>query len=550
MALFESESSPRGRRRVFVRSQLPLVIGTGFVITVVALVAPEQLLTPTMVSGLIVIAAASIAAFFFPWERYAPDWLITVAVADIIGVGQIRSALIDILPGAGILAVFPIVWLAYGFRRRMVVLALAGACYITALAFFHRGVLPHTPLEWANAITVPLLFAGVAIVASIAAGQLRQGQQRLREANQAQAKALRQIRDSELLSGAILDTVNAAVGFIDPDLKIVMANKIAREGMAMLDFRVEQPPHAGTTVFAADRATLLPFDQQIIPLALANEHVTDHVEWIGPADQQIAILASSSRVRRDDGELLGTVVVATDITQLAHALNIREEFLRTVSHELRTPLTSMTGYLDLLEDSIDPRSHSARLSFDIVRRNSEKLHDRIGQLLAATDTDAPLHLAPADLGDIVEQAAAAIHPAVPERAQTLIIAPCAAGETALVDAPRLRRALIEVLENAVKFSPPGATITVTRSVRDSVATIVVSDTGPGIERAEQSRIFDRFYRTPFARENAIQGFGLGLTLVKNTVAAHGGRVRVSSEPGRGTDVTITIPQQQAANQAG
>jgi signal transduction histidine kinase len=93
----------------------------------------------------------------------------------------------------------------------------------------------------------------------------------------------------------------------------------------------------------------------------------------------------------------------------------------------------------------------------------------------------------------------------------------------------------------VKFGPEGSTITVTETITPSSIAITVQDAGPGIGRGEQTRIFDRFYRTPYAHHNAIQGFGLGLTLAKSTIAAHGGRITVRSDD-TGTVFTATIPR--------
>ncbi len=528
---------------MFIRAQLPLLLATVFVVMVVAVAIPAELVTPVLLTGIVTITVASVAAFVLPWERWSSNRLISVAVADLVGVALIRAELFSVLPSVGMLAIFPILWLSYGFRRWVVVIAIAGALFMTSLAFAYRGVWPTTALEWANVITLPTIIVGVAVVVNIAASHLRRNSQRLRTANDAQAAALQESRDNELLSRAILDTVAAGVAFYDAGNRLVIANRLAADMVELVGFRLDQPPYAGDNVLAADRATPIPYEEQIIPRALRGEEITDHVEWLGPADQQVAIMASSRQVHRDDGVLLGTVIVAYDITELAHSIDIREQFLTTVSHELRTPLTSITGYLELLEDSLDPADTTNQGYLEVVSRNAGILHDRIGELLAATDIAAPLQLRLVTVGSVLDEAVARTAKTATKRAQTIrLVRDRTVDIPRMVDPGRLRRAFEEIIDNALKFSPSNTTITITHTSSSSSDddVITVQDEGPGISRGEQTRVFDRFYRTPYARNNAIQGFGLGLTLAKNTIAAHHGRIAIATaDPG--TTLSITIP---------
>ncbi|ARJ06886.1 two-component sensor histidine kinase [Cnuibacter physcomitrellae] len=547
MPLFEMEATPRGRRRVSVLAQLPLLLGSAFVTGLVALSLPHELLSPTLLTGLALIVAATVLAVALPWERWNPNTLITVAVIDIVGIALIRAELLDQLPSVGILAIFPVLWLAYGFRPWAMAVAIGGALVITSFPFVFRGRWPTNALEWSNVVLLPALIVGVAIVVNLAAAQLRRNRQRLVESMDAQAGMLRRSQDSELLSRAIIDTVNAGIAFYAADTRLVVANRQAADMARLAGFELERPPYAGDDVLMADRETTIPYDQQIIPRALRAEEIADHVEWVGPADEQIAIMASSRRVHRPDGELLGTVIVAYDITELAQAIEVREAFLSTVSHELRTPLTNITGYLDLLEDSIDPADSESTSYLRVVLRNAAALRDRIDELLAATSTTSPLALEPSDVGAVLDRAVAALHDRARSREQRIhVVRDPAADTSARADRERLQRALEEIIDNAVKFGPVGSTITVTETVTPSSIAITVEDSGPGISRGEQTRIFDRFYRTPYAHHNAIQGFGLGLTLAKSTVAAHEGRISVRST-GAGTALTTTIPRSGPAD---
>lgn len=545
MPLFEREATPRGRLQVFNRAQLPLLAGTLFVGLVVAVAVPESLTTPLLLPGIAIIVLASIAAAALPWERGAPSALISVAVADIVAVAFIRAELLADLPSVGILAIFPILWLSYGFRRSVVIVAIVGALFITSFGFAYQGNWPSTVLQWANVLTLPALIVGVALVVNAAASQLRRNRESLVIANARQAEALRTSQDNELLSRAILDTVSAGIAFYNADNEFVIGNRPAEQMVDIVGFRLDEPPYAGDNVLAADRATSIPHDQQIIPRALRGEEISNHVEWLGPPDQQIAIMASSRQVHRADGELLGTVIVAYDITELAQAIAIREEFLSTVSHELRTPLTSVSGYIELLEDSIDPADAVSRRYLEVIARNTENLRNRIADLLASTDTDTPVSGTRVDLHDVVDEAVAATAESAQRRHQTVEVHRDAASPALTRgDRGELRHAVAELLDNAIKFSPDDSRITVAYSSTATEHTIAVEDRGPGLSRGEQAQIFDRFYRTAFARANAVQGFGLGLAHVKATVERHGGRVSVANALPHGSRISISVPRER------
>jgi len=117
----------------------------------------------------------------------------------------------------------------------------------------------------------------------------------------------------------------------------------------------------------------------------------------------------------------------------------------------------------------------------------------------------------------------------------------ATDERVVLDPVRIRQSLEELLVNALKFSPPASAVVIGQRVDDSGIHIVVSDSGPGLTSLERTRVFDPFYRTTYAREHAIQGFGIGLSVVRNAVVAHGGRVRVGASASGGTAMAIVLP---------
>ncbi len=540
MPLFELARSRRGRVRVFTRAQLPFAVGTLFVLAALAFGAPTTMSSPLVVAAVLLIIVTTAAAAIVPWERFSSSWLLLVAVADIVAVALLRTEAVSVLPAVSMLAIFPILWIAYGFPTIAFLTAVGGAALMTSLPFVVRGAWPMTPIEWVNVVTLPALILAIAVVVNIAAQHLRRNSRRLRESHEARARALAQAHDNALVVRTVLDTVRSAVVLYDDDERLVLANRTAEQMSQAMGFTLDEPPYAGDAVLAGDRRTPVPPADQLIPRALRGESVSGALEWIGPPALQRAITIDSDRVRRADGTLLGTLIAAHDVTDMADAAEIRQEFLRTVSHELRTPLTSVTGYLDLLAEHVRDSDPTATRYLSKVERNVLALTDRMNELLAAASSDSPVSPRPVTLSDLIASAVRAVSPRAEHRGSS-IQQIGASSDRVVLDPVRIRQSLEELLVNAVKFSPPASAVVIGQHVDDSGIHVVVSDSGPGLTSAERARVFDPFYRTAFAREHAIQGFGIGLSVVRDAVVAHGGRVRVGASASGGTAMTIVLP---------
>lgn len=540
MPLFEPQRARAGRIRVFTRAQLPFVIGTLVVLAALAVGAPASLSSPLVGAAVVLVIVASMAGTLVPWELFSSSWLIAVAMADIVAVALLRTEVVWLLPGVSMLAIFPILWIAYGFPPVAFTAAVGGAAFMTSLPFLVRGSWPATPLEWANVFTLPGLILAVAVVVNIAAQHLRRNARHLRASHEERARALAQAHDNELVLRTVLDNVRSGVALYDDAGRLVLANRTAEDLSRAMGFALDEAPYAGDAVLAADRTTPVPHSEQLIPRALRGDSVGETVEWVGPMAEQRAILADSDRVRRTDGTLLGTLVVAHDVTEMADAAQIRHDFLRTVSHELRTPLTSVTGYLDLLTERVRSEDPAATRYLSLVERNVLVLTDRINELLAAASTDTEVSPRPVTLSDLIASAVRAVTPQA-ERRGSSIQQIGATDERVLLDPVRIRQSLEELMVNAVKFSPPASAVVIGQRVDDTGIHIVVSDSGPGLTSLERTRVFDPFYRTEYARQHAIQGFGIGLSVVRNAVVAHGGRVRVGASASGGTAMAIVLP---------
>ena len=540
MPLFELQPSQEGRTRVFVRAQLPLFGATVFVAIMTAIGHPGSLADASFLIGTGVITLASVAGLLFPWERFPGEWLAIIAAVDLIGIAFLRADLLPIIPAVGFLTVFPILWLSYGFRRRFLTVAIVGAFFITALPNVLSGDYPNTTLEWVNVIVLPVIVSGVAIAVNTAAQQLIRARRLVAESNRDLTSSLARAQDSENLARAILDTVDAAVAFYDADSTLIVANPNAHAMVGALGFRLDQPPYGGVEVLQADRSTPIPIEDQIIPRALRGELIANHMEWLGPVGAQTAILATSRQVWRENGDLHGTVIVAYDITPLADAISVREQFLTTVSHELRTPLTSIIGYLELIEDSLDEEPLDITAYLKVAQRNSAELLSRISQLLQFSADGIPIERALTDLSTLATSVVADFGMAA-DAAGVTLSSSLPSGIHAWVDAGRYRQVVENLISNSIKYTQRDGAIDVTLTSDPADAVLTVADNGRGMTTDETRQAFERFFRAPNARGDAIQGFGVGLSIVKEIVEAHSGTVGITSEPGLGTSIAVSVP---------
>jgi signal transduction histidine kinase len=539
MPLLELQPSIEGRRRVFVRAQLPFFGATLFVALMATIGTPASLPTANFLVGLAIIVVATAAAAFFPWERFASEWLVIVAVLDLVGVAFLRAELLPVIPSAGYVSVFPILWLSYAFRRRFLIIAIGGALLITIMPNLAAGTPPTTALQWINLIVLPVIVSAVAIAVSTAAQQMLGARRRVAQTTTDLEATLKTAQNSDTLARAILDTVDAAVSFYDANKEMVIANTNAHAIADALGFRLDVPPHSGENVFAADRVTPIPPEEQIIPRALRGDLLSSHLEWLGPVGAQTAIMANSRRVFRPDGSFHGTVIVAYDVTALADAISIREEFVTSVSHELRTPLTSVIGYLELIEDSLDePEQIESYLR--VAQRNASDLLERIAQLLAFSEKGITLNYATIDIVQLLEHALISARPAA-ATARITIRQMLPQTLEAHVDGSKYLQVFDNLISNAIKYTPSDGVITISLEEVDSSFVLRVSDTGRGMTPEEQRQAFDRFYRAKTARKDAIQGVGVGLSIVKEIVDAHSGTITIHSRPTHGTTMTVTLP---------
>jgi two-component system phosphate regulon sensor histidine kinase PhoR len=263
---------------------------------------------------------------------------------------------------------------------------------------------------------------------------------------------------------------------------------------------------------------------------------------------------NAARLRDADGRVFGFVLVLHDVTELRRLEVVRRDFVANVSHELRTPLTAIKGYAETLLGPAGDDRETARRFLTVIDRHSERLGRLIDDLLTLSDLElgrTALRIAPLAVGAAVDDVLQILGERF-NRAGVTVEAEIAPGTPAvLVDGDRLRQVLINLVDNAVKYTPAGGRIAVRAApVRDGqhrgMVEIAVEDTGIGIPTGDLPRLTERFFRVDKARSRELGGTGLGLAIVKHIVQAHGGVLEIVSTLGHGTVVRTYYPSAPAA----
>ena len=245
------------------------------------------------------------------------------------------------------------------------------------------------------------------------------------------------------------------------------------------------------------------------------------------------------------GRLSGAVILTLDVTEREQRERLRREFSANVSHELKTPLTSISGFAELLMRGMVPEEKTAEFAGDIYRESRRliALIDDIIRLSRLDEQGEDLLLETVDLYGAAEDALESVRPAADKEKIALRLT----GDRAEVRGVRrvLEEMIFNLCDNAVKYNKPGGEVEVNVAAGQDGTVLTVRDTGIGIPRPHQSRVFERFYRVDKSHSREIGGTGLGLSIVKHGAMLHGAAISLESEPGEGTTVTLTFPARSA-----
>ena len=370
--------------------------------------------------------------------------------------------------------------------------------------------------------------------------------------------------------GLLADTLNhmtdqleAKIQEVSEDRAQLLAMLTAMiEGIMVLDYRgvILQVNPAFERMFALGRAEwrARPYGEVIRHEGLSE--VVSRVLETRTGEGKEIILFPSARCLRVEASMAGgkkeneacVVLVFHDITELRRLEKIRKDFVANVSHELRTPLTSIKGYVEALIDGGKDDPDTAARFLDIILRQSNRLNLILDDLLQLSQIESGqvlLRKDPVDLRSVLERTVAFIKPLADKKQHAVDVKLPPHIPPVTGDEDRLVQVFINLLENAVKYTPDGGTITVElhhAAARRSpdigeALEVRVADSGIGIPEADRPRVFERFYRVDKARSRELGGTGLGLAIVKHIVEGHGGLVWVEGNDPHGSRFIVRLP---------
>jgi len=467
-------------------------------------------------------------------------------------------------------------------RKRMMYVALplgADDGHIHAIV---RTALPLTAVESALA-TVYLRIAiggfGIAILAALVTLAVSRRVSRPLEDLQRAALGfasgdlttrIRASGSEEVVS--LANAMNQMAGQLDDRIRAVVAQRNEREavlaGMIEAVVAVDTSERVITLNSAAARLFALANTdalgraiQEVARNSELQRFVAEALASEEPVEKDIVLRGTGTRflqghgapLRDASGARIGAVVVLNDVTRLRRLESMRRDFVANVSHELKTPITSIKGFIETLSEGAIDDPTTARRFLDIASRQADRLNAIIEDLLSLSRVEeeseaGTVPLARERLRPLLNGALDVCRVKAEPKGITLEL-DCSDLLSADINAPLIEQAVVNLVDNAIKYSESGASVRISASRIGRQVKISVTDHGSGIEARHIPRLFERFYRVDKARSRNLGGTGLGLAIVKHIAQAHRGTVEVESEPGKGSCFTILVPSDQSAERA-
>jgi len=346
-------------------------------------------------------------------------------------------------------------------------------------------------------------------------------------------ETIRTLTEERNLSTAILGSMVEGVAVVNGSERLLFAN----QGFAEI-LNLKFPPKSGSALVEIVRQTEL---IEAVRNVLHGESRVE-AEIVTGTLRQKYFAATVASVRA--GDTLGAVVVLHDITELRRLERVRRDFVANVSHEFRTPLTAIQGFAEtLLAGAIDDAQNRVRF-LEIILEHARRLARLTEDLLRLSQMDSDrleLEIDEVSVSQIVDSCLATAQHRALENGLELTVKVPSNLPTVAGDRRRLAEVLQNLLDNARQYTLPGGQIVLSAEAHELEVVFTVSDTGIGIPRTDQSRIFERFYRVDAARSREAGGTGLGLAIAKHLIEAQGGRIWVESELGKGSHFHFSVP---------
>ena len=331
---------------------------------------------------------------------------------------------------------------------------------------------------------------------------------------------------------AVLRAVPGGIIAVDGELRLIMANPAAR-GM----FSMGERPEGRHFLEVTRHAGL----ESVIREAVMSTGVVER-ELTVPRGMEISYFQVFAAPVSAEGKRYGVILLVQDVTHLHKLENLRRDFVANVTHELKTPLTVIRGFVETLKDPDLPRGDIARF-LDIIALESERLTRLINDVLLLSEIEniAERPQAAVDVRDGVREAFLLLQNAAGDKRQQLSLSLPETPVMVAAEGDRIKQLAINLIDNAVKYTPAGGIVEVALSTDGKDALLRVADNGIGIPEANLPRLFERFYRVDTSRSRSLGGTGLGLAIVKHIVSLTGGHIEVNSRIGQGSTFVVYLP---------
>jgi two-component system phosphate regulon sensor histidine kinase PhoR len=343
---------------------------------------------------------------------------------------------------------------------------------------------------------------------------------------------------------AVLSSMVEGVFAVDNEGRIVSVNAAAADLLG-IDPKQTQARYAEEIIHNVDL-------QQFVRRTLTGDQPAE-ADISLPMDSGRFFVAHGASLTDARGRRSGAVIVLNDMTRVRQLETIRRDFVANVSHELKTPVTSIQGFVEALADGEVKDPAQIERYLGIIARHASRLNSIIEDLLTLSRFEEPgegasagavearaLSFVRGPLKPVLEEAIDLSSVKAEEKRMKIDLA-CDGRIEARINAPLLEQAMINLIDNAIKYSPEDGRIRVEATKQDSHVAVAVQDNGCGIPAEHLPRIFERFYVVDKSRSRKLGGTGLGLAIVKHIAQAHGGYVTVESAPGKGSTFTLYLP---------
>lgn len=342
------------------------------------------------------------------------------------------------------------------------------------------------------------------------------------------------IRESERRLKSVIETMPSGLLLVDPEGHIVLVNPAIEN---LLDLKRTEISGKSYTQFVQTNN----LKHLIDDCTRSKANVREEIHLFLP-DERI-LEASLSPVIGDHDCVAGVVIILHDITAIRRLEKMRSDFVANVSHELKTPVTSLIGFTETLLDGALEDKETCRSFLEIIHDESQRLQRLIGDILDLSKIESrelPLQIETIDVSQFMRSTADTLQSQIVQNDLTLHLH---LPKTLYVegDKDRLRQIVVNLMTNAIAYTPHDGRIDVTVEAEGDNWWLKVADTGIGIPEEDLPRVFERFYRVDKARSRESGGTGLGLAIVKHLVEVLNGTIDVTSKVGEGTTFKLTFP---------